>query len=422
LIKSGLHPSEVLKGYEKAFEKCVSLLEEATKYNVSDIKSVEEVSKVIKSVIGSKLQYGQEIILSPLIAQACINVLPSDPERFNPDNIRVAKFLGSSLIDSQVVKGLVVGRLVEGTVTSVDKCKVAVFNCPIETTQAETKDTVLFKNADELLNYTRSEEDHLEKVIKDIVDSGVRAVIAGGSVSDMAIHFFDKYNILIFRVMSKFELRRIAKAIGAAPLVRLGAPTREEMGEVDNIRVDEIGSQKCIIITRDSDENKLATVIVRGSTTTFLDNIERVISNGVMAFKSLCKSNGYVAGAGAIEMYLANGIKNYAKTITGLEQYAISKFGEAFEVVPRTLTENGGFNVNEILANLNMKALENPNSGLNLITGEICDSFELGVYDHAETKRWAIKFAIDAILTILKVDQVIFFFKLDHCCQTSWWS
>ncbi len=120
MIKSGLHPSEILKGYEKAYEKCISLLEEANKYNVSDISNIEEVSKVIKSVIGSKVSYGQEMILAPLIAQACINVLPSDHERFNPDNVRVAKFLGASLIDSIVVKGLVVGRLVEGTVTSVE--------------------------------------------------------------------------------------------------------------------------------------------------------------------------------------------------------------------------------------------------------------------------------------------------------------
>jgi T-complex protein 1 subunit theta len=31
----------------------------------------------------------------------------------------------------------------------------------------------------------------------------------------------------------------------------------------------------------------------------------------------------------------------------------------------------------------------------------------LGVYDHLETKKWAIKFAVDAILTILKIDQII---------------
>ena len=111
---------EILKGYELAFTQCISLLEEAPKFVLNDIKNVEEVSKVIKSAINSKVSYGQELILAQLIAQACINVLPSDPNRFNVDNIRVAKFLGSSLFESQVIKGLVVGRLVEGNVTSVE--------------------------------------------------------------------------------------------------------------------------------------------------------------------------------------------------------------------------------------------------------------------------------------------------------------
>jgi T-complex protein 1 subunit theta len=260
-----------------------------------------------------------------------------------------------------------------------------------------------------LLNYTRSEEDHLEKIIKEIVDSGVRAVIAGGSVSDLAIHFFDKYKILIFRVMSKFELRRIAKALGAAPLVRLGAPTKEEMGEVDRIHVDEIGSQKGIIITRDSDENKLATIVVRGSTNNLLDNIERVVANGVNTYRCLCKNNEFIAGAGASEMYLSNELKNFSKTITGLDQYAVSKFGEAFEVVPRTLIENSGLNVNELMPTLSKGNLENSKHGINMTTGEVMDSFENGVLDHLETKKWAIKFAVDAVLTVLNVDQVNLF-------------
>jgi T-complex protein 1 subunit theta len=207
--------------------------------------------------------------------------------------------------------------------------------------------------------------------------------------------------------MSKFELRRIAKAIGAAPLVRLGAPTKEEMGEVDRIHVDEIGSMKCIIITRDSEENKLATIIVRGSTNNLLDNIERVVEKGVNTYRCLCKSNIFVPGAGASEVCLGNALKEYAKTITGLDQYAVSKFGEAFEVVPRTLIENAGLNVNELMPTLSKGNLDNCRNGLNMQTGEVMDSIDNGVLDHLETKKWAIKFAVDAVLTLLSIDQVI---------------
>lgn len=251
----------------------------------------------------------------------------------------------------------------------------------------------------------------MEKIIQEIVDSGVKAVIAGGSVSDMALHYFDKYKILVFRVMSKFELRRIAKAIGASLLVRLGAPTKEEMGEADRIYVDEIGSQKCIVISRESDENKLSTVIIRGSTINLLENIERIVEDGVLAYRSLCRDPNYLPGAGAIEMFLSNSLKTFAKSSTGLDQYAIGKFGEAFECIPRTLIENSGLNANELMANLNTKNNENSKAGINIREGSIVDAFEYGVYDHLETKRWAIKFASDAVLTVLSVDQVNINFK-----------
>jgi T-complex protein 1 subunit theta len=366
LIKAGNHPSDILIGYERAWNKTLELLDEAPKYTVNDLRNHEEVTKIIKAAIGSKTLQSQEQILSTLIAQACINVVPSKAEDINVENVRVAKILGGSLVDSTVIKGLVVVRLVEGRVTHAENCKVAVFNVPLETQGLETKDTVVFKSADELINYTRSEEDHMEKIVKEIVDSGVKAVIVGGSISDMAIHFLDKYGILVFRIMSKFELRRIAKAIGATLLVRLGAPTKEEMGYADKIYVDEISSQKCIVLVRDSDENKLSTIVVRGSTNNMLENIERIVEDGVNVYKSACKDQKFLAGAGAIEMYLSNGIKQFGKTVTSLDQYSIAKFGEAFEVVPRTLAENSGLNVNEVIANLYGKITEDPAMGIDV--------------------------------------------------------
>jgi T-complex protein 1 subunit theta len=175
--------------------------------------------------------------------------------------------------------------------------------------------------------------------------------------------------------MSKFELKRIAKALGANLLVRLGAPTKEEMGSADKIFCDEISSQKCIVIVRDSMENKLSTIVLRGSTTNMLDNIERIIEDGVSSFKSCCRDQTFVPGAGAIEMYLSNGIKQFAKTQTGLDQYAIAKFGESFEVVPRTLSENSGLNCNEVLANLVKANNEDPHSGIDITVNIFFKSF-----------------------------------------------
>ena len=407
LINNGVHLSDIVLGYEKGFNRTMEIIDSAPQYKVEDVSKLEEATKIIKPVIGSKMVHGQETFLAPLVAQACINVLPNDRTKFNVDNVRVSKILGGTLMKTETMKGLVIVRNVEGSITKAEKCKVAVYNCPLETQGAETNDQIVFKTADELLNYTKGEEENMEKIIKNIVDSGVKCVIVGGAISNMAIHYLDKYGILAFRIMSKFELRRIASACGASLLVRLGPPTEEEMGYADEIKLTEISSEKCIVLTRDSENNKLSTIVLRGTTNDMLDNMERVIADGVNAYRDACKSSVYVAGAGAIEMNLSNQIKSFGKTVTTLDQYGIEKFGEAFEVVPRTLLENSGYNVNEVLATLRSKNNSDPNMGINIQNGEIEDTLKLGILDHLETKKWAIKHAVNSVLTILKVDQVI---------------
>jgi len=47
---------------------------------------------------------------------------------------------------------------------------------------------------------------------------------------------------MVIKIMSKFELRRIAKAVGASTMVKLGKPTPEELGHADEVLVTEISS------------------------------------------------------------------------------------------------------------------------------------------------------------------------------------
>jgi len=139
----------------------------------------------------------------------------------NTDNVRVQKILGGGIHDSEVIQGMVVLKMALTSVHRVTKAKVAVFNTNIEMNQGETKGTVLFKNADELQNYSKSEEDTFEKFIKGLAEANVTVVVCTGSMSEMAIHFCEKYKIMAIRIMSKFEMKRIGRAVGATPIVNL---------------------------------------------------------------------------------------------------------------------------------------------------------------------------------------------------------
>src|SRR5688572_23629173 len=108
LLRLGLHPSEIASGYEKAMNFALKALDgkyslitpglrrltkpELVVDKIKDIRSVDELTKAVRTVIGSK-QFGNEDILAPLVAEAILMVLPKNPTQFNVDNIRVVKIM-----------------------------------------------------------------------------------------------------------------------------------------------------------------------------------------------------------------------------------------------------------------------------------------------------------------------------------------
>ena len=53
-----------------------------------------------------------------------------------------------------------------GDVTKITKARVAVYTCPFDAMNTETKGTVLLKSAKELLEFSKGEEDLIEQVIQ----------------------------------------------------------------------------------------------------------------------------------------------------------------------------------------------------------------------------------------------------------------
>ena len=153
LLTMGLHPSDVILGYEMALEKgreeleCESSGIFCTNRNLprsnlrwlgtleinsgwimtdisltalvcssiasSPIPSIPDLAAAISPSLASK-QPGSEVILSNLVAEAALAIMPKNPRDFNVDSVRVVKVLGGGLDASRVVRGMVFGREPEG--------------------------------------------------------------------------------------------------------------------------------------------------------------------------------------------------------------------------------------------------------------------------------------------------------------------
>jgi T-complex protein 1 subunit theta len=124
------------------------------------------------------------------------------------------------------------------------------------------------------------------------------------------------------------------------------------LGSADTVYVNELGDTNVVVFELHEQEHCISTIVVRGATDNYMDDIERAIDDGVNTFKAITRDNRFLPGAGATEVELAAKIATYADTIPGLEQYAVRKFSSALEIFPKTLSENSGTHACELLSKL----------------------------------------------------------------------
>lgn len=436
-LLDGLHPVEIADGYAAAGARALELLEAcvlrqekekgveeeergagadaaASSIALWDPRDVADTARRISASIGSK-QSGAEGVLAPLVAEACAAVLaPQAPaSSFSVDDVRVLKLPGGSLQDATVARGLVLRRSPEGVVERVENAKVAVFATGVDTTATETKGTVLLHSAKELENYSAGEERKVEEAIKALADLGVTAVFSGGPVGEIAQHFLDRFGILVVRVPSKFDLRRICRATGATALLKLvPGPTAKDLGAAATVGVRAVGGTRCVVVEPPAGAGRLATVVLRGATQQTLDDLERAVDDGINAFRALGRDPRLLPGGGAPEAELARGLRADARAREGLDQTAFAAYADALDAVPRALAENSGLDAEDALAALTAAHSKgHATYGLDLDDGEPKDLVTLDpaapVYDLYAAKWWAIRHATDVACTVLRIDQII---------------
>jgi len=421
------HKTDIMEGFHLASTKLLNELLVSSKdgdnggcvvsalpHPASSPEALEELKeKVLKPVLGSK-QYGSEDILSDLVVQACKIVLNDNDTStvLQPSSIRTVKILGGNVRQSACVQGFVAQRGVETTKTASEKnAKIVVYASGVEASSTEAKGTVLMKTADDLKNYNRTEEMKMEEIIQGIAQSGVKVIVSGGTISDMALHFIEKYELIALKLSSKWELRRLCQATGATALVRLGAPTAEEMGSATTTQKI-VGGRTVTVFENDADgKSKIATLVLRASTSSVLNDLERAVEDGVHAVQMACKDGRVVYGGGACEMECAVRLDKLANQHPGLEQYAIRAFAKSLECVAQTLAENAGWDSVQVLSDMRAAhANGNTDVGVDVENNPGSTSMKSsngGVYDLVYVKRSALKLGIEAATTILKVDQII---------------
>lgn len=160
------------------------------------------IHEVLKMIISENLNNTHVI---DLLIQAIDETGSCDTEK-----IRIIKINAGILNDSELIDGFVVPNLPSTTIQTCENPIVNIYNCSLDIERPELKGTVLLKNADELLNYSKDEIYKIKNIVDNIKSN---AILVNGSVNDTFLDFCNMRNILILKIFNKYDLIRISRMI-----------------------------------------------------------------------------------------------------------------------------------------------------------------------------------------------------------------
>ena len=142
--------------------------------------------------------------------------------------------------------------------------------------------------------------------------------------------------------------------------------------------------------------------------------------DAICVAKRTLESGQVVAGGGAVDVALSIHLDQFCRQYSSKEQIAISEFSEALNIIPKTLACNAAKDATELISKLRTlhtaaqkdgeldpKKADLKYCGLDLINGKPRNNLKAGVLEPMISKINSIRFATEAAITILRIDDMI---------------
>ncbi|KAK8794806.1 hypothetical protein WA158_001787 [Blastocystis sp. Blastoise] len=412
LLQQNIHPTVIVRAYYKALESILKHCEQIAR--PLDVNNKEEVTKILKSAIGTKFsaRFG-DLICD--IAHDAINIINTvengkriiDIKRF----VRVEKIPGGELSDSKVIRGIVVNKDVThcDMRRRIEHPRILLMDCPLEYTKPESQANIEITDPEEFNRALLEEEEAVKRMSEDIIALKPDLVITEKGVSDLCQHYLQKAGITAIRRVRKTDNNRIAKAVGAVICHRTEEIVESDIGTGCGLfEIRKIGDEYFAFI-EDCDQPKACSILLRGGSKDALNEIERNLMDVLEVCKNIMYDPRLLPGGGATEMELSCRISKEGASMGGIDALPYIAVGKALECIPRTLCENCGGDVIRTMTSLRAKHSKSGNEaiGVDGIKGTEVDMFSINIFDTYQVKTQTIKTAVESACMLLRIDDIV---------------
>jgi thermosome len=410
LLDQNIHPTILVAGYRKAAQKAIEVIEKnAVPIDVEDQKMMMKVAltSMASKAVGGAKEHFAEIAID---AVKQIAEKRGDKMIADIDNIQLVKKPGKSLIETQLVRGIIVDKEVihPGMPKKKENAKIALLDLALEVEKTEMSAEIRIRDPNQMKAFLDQENNMLKKMVAKIKASGANVVFCQKGIDDMVQHYLSQEGIMAARRVKESDMEKLGRATGGKVTSNLDDLKAADLGLAGLVEERKIGEDKMLFVEKCKDPHSVA-ILIRAGLERMVDEAERAMTDALSVVSDVTENNKIVAGGGAVEIEVAKELRRYATKVGGREQLAIEAFADAMEIVPRALTENGGFDPIDVLVELRSAHDKETGNfkGLNALTGKVENSIDNGIIEPIVVKIQAIKSAAESASMILRIDDVI---------------
>ena len=405
LLDKNIHPTVITKGFRLAADKAQELL-----LNLAedvDIDDEDILNKIAMTAMTGKGAENAKEKLAELCVKAVKNVI--EDGEVDLDDIKIEKKIGDGIENSELIEGVVLDKekVHSGMPKKIENAKIALLDAAVEIKSTEIDAKIEINDPSKLQGFLDQEEKMINAMVEKIVKSGANVVICQKGIDDVAQYLLAENGIYAVRRVKESDMGRLAKATGGKVVSNLNALKSDKLGKAGKVEEIKIGDDQMTYIS-ECENPKAVTLLVKGGTKHVVDEVERAVTDALGDIVASLKVGKVVGGAGAIEVEVARGLREYANKLSGREQLAVLAFADAVEVIPRTLAENAGLDPIDVLTEL--KASHDSGkkwAGIDVFSGKVQDSWNNGVIEPLKIKTQAVKSASEVAELILRIDDII---------------
>lgn len=410
LLDHNIHPTVIVSGYRKAVDKAVETINNIA--HPVDLEDRETLRKVALTSMGSKAVGAAKEQLADIAIDAVKQIVEHRGDRkvADIDNIQIVKREGKSLIESELVNGVIIDKeaVHSDMPKKIENARIALLNCPLEVEKTEFDSQIRIRDPTKMKAFLDKEGQMLQQMVDKIKDTGASVLLCQKGIDDMAQHFLAKQGILATRRVKQSDMEKLARATGATIVTDLDDLQTEDLGMAGLVEERKIGEGRMIFVEDCKDPRSVA-ILIRAGLERMIDEAERAMHDALCVVSDVIETNKIVPGGGAVEVEIGKELRKYATKVGGREQLAIEAFSEAAEIVPRTLAENAGLEAIDIIVELRSAhdKTDGYPLGVNVFKGNVENMLESGVIEPLVVKEQAVKSAAESASMILRIDDVI---------------